>query len=336
MRLGDFRMRSARAAASTAGSGIASAHASAAARAPDRASTGTDTRAGARACDRAEGRIAPGIPGAGRRRTALALLGALALTGCARRWPAGLDVDTSLNAVSQDSRVRFIVLHYTDGSQAASLRTLSQGDVSAHYLVSDEQTGPGRVRVYNLVPEDRNAWHAGESSWFGRTALNNASIGIEITNSGPAPGPDGETRWEPYTEAQIRTVILLVRDIARRHGVLPENIVGHSDIAPQRKTDPGPAFPWGRLAREGLGRWYDEDAALAASLRYQAAALPDASWFQEELARVGYDAPCTGVFDPATTLVIAAFQMHYRPSRADGAPDAETAGILSVLGGEAQ
>lgn len=302
------------------------------------------------------------------RRAALALLGAgaLALAGCAQRWPAGLDVDTSITALSQDSRVRFIVLHYTDGDEAVSLRTLSRGDVSAHYLVSDEETGGGRVRVYNLVPEDRNAWHAGESSWFGRTALNNASIGIEITNEGPLPGsadqppapavpaqpapalsaqgqqPAGQApawrppRWQPYTEDQIRAVILLVRDIARRHGVRPENIVGHSDIAPQRKTDPGPLFPWRRLAKEGLGRWYDESAAQAAAQRYASEGLPDAGWFQAELARVGYDAPRTGVYDAATTRVIAAFQMHYRPARYDGVADAETAGILSVLPGESE
>ncbi|MFC4274982.1 N-acetylmuramoyl-L-alanine amidase [Achromobacter aloeverae] len=334
---------------------------------------------------------APNRAGSGRR-AALSLLGALSLAGCARRWPAGLDVDTSISAVSQDSRVRFIVLHYTDGSEAASLRTLSRGDVSAHYLVSDEDTGAGRVRVYNLVPEARNAWHAGDSSWFGRTALNNASIGIEITNGGPIPGsgslapprsatgqttggqpsleqpsvsrspprespfrqpspgqPAGQPPsmeqppawqppiWQPYTEAQIRAVILLVRDIAQRHGVRPENIVGHSDIAPQRKTDPGPLFPWRRLAQAGLGRWYDEAAAQAATRRYAIdGALPDASWFQDELARVGYDVPRTGAYDAATTRVIAAFQMHYRPARYDGVADAETAAILSVLPGETE
>lgn len=316
----------------------------------------------------------------GGRRGALALLAALALAGCARQWPAGLDVDTSVVATSQDSRVRFIVLHYTDGDEAASLRTLSRGDVSAHYLVSDEATGRGRVRVYNLVPEARNAWHAGDSSWFGRTALNNASIGIEITNEGPLPGladrpaargagippalrqasqqpsrpqdaadpsagqpsaaqraaPWQPRQWQPYSDAQIRAVILLVRDIAQRHGIRPENIVGHSDIAPQRKIDPGPLFPWRHLAQEGLGRWYDENAAQAASLRYAGAALPDANWFQTELARVGYDVPHTGTFDPATTRVIAAFQMHYRPARYDGAPDVETAGILTVLPGESE
>jgi len=290
-------------------------------------------------------------------RAALTLLAVLALAGCARQWPAGLDVDTSVTATSQDSRVRFIVLHYTDGDEAASLRTLSRGDVSAHYLVSDEATGRGRVRVYNLVPEARNAWHAGDSSWFGRTALNNSSIGIEITNDGPLPGqadrmagqgegqgqppstqpaPWQPRQWQPYSEAQIRAVILLVRDIAQRHGVRPENIVGHSDIAPQRKIDPGPLFPWRRLAQEGLGRWYDENAAQAASQRFAAAMLPDAAWFQTQLERVGYDVPHTGIYDPATTRVLAAFQMHYRPTRYDGIPDAETAGILTALPGESE
>lgn len=251
----------------------------------------------------------------------------LLLSGCAQRWPAGLDVDTSVNAVSQDSRVRFIVLHYTSGSNAASLLTLSRGDVSAHYLVM----GGTPVKIYRLVPEDRNAWHAGDSSWYGHTSVNNASIGIEIVNDGPTKTPDGITRWQDYSEAQIQAVILLVRDIARRQGVQPENIVGHSDVAPQRKTDPGPRFPWQRLAQNGLGRWYDTMAAKLAQTGYERAGIPDAAWFQAQLERVGYAVPHSGSFDAETTRVIAAFQMHYRPERCDGAADAETAGILAAL-----
>lgn len=250
-----------------------------------------------------------------------------ALAGCAQRWPAGLDVDTSINAVSQDSRVRFIVLHYTGGSERASLLTLSQGEVSVHYVVSDTQP----VKVYRLVPEDRNAWHAGDSSWHGHTSINNASIGIEIVNRGPVPAADGAQQWQPYTPAQIRAVILLVRDIARRHGVQPENIVGHSDVAPQRKTDPGPAFPWKQLAQAGLGRWYAEAAEQQLLQAYLRQGPPDAAWFQAQLERVGYAVPHSGTFDAETTRVIAAFQMHYRPARYDGAPDAETAAILQAL-----
>jgi N-acetylmuramoyl-L-alanine amidase len=253
----------------------------------------------------------------------------LVLAGCASRYPEGVDVDRSILAVSQDSRVRFIVLHYTAGDDAASLLTLSRGDVSAHYLVTD--TRP--VHVYQLVPEDRNAWQAGESSWYGHTAINNSSIGIEIVNAGDTRAADGTLRWEPYHEDQIQTVMLLVRDIARRHGVRPKNIVGHSDVAPQRKVDPGPQFPWRRLAEAGLGRWYDESAAAEFQTFFEKNGMPDAAWFQAQLARAGYEVPRSGVFDPETTRVIAAFQMHYRPSRCDGVADVETASVLMALPG---
>lgn len=273
-----------------------------------------------------------------RRWLAWTLMGwAALLSGCAQRWPAGLDVDTSITAVSQDSRVRFIVLHYTAGNNAASLLTLAHGDVSVHYLITDgsengtvKESGP--VKVYRLVPEDRDAWHAGESSWYGHTAVNNSSIGIEIVNPGWAPGPDGTPpQWHDYSEAQIRAVMLLIGDIARRHQILPENIVGHSDVAPERKTDPGPRFPWKRLAQAGLGRWFDEEAAARFKTQFDQQGVPDTSWFQAQLERVGYAVPHTAVLDPATIKVIAAFQMHYRQGRFDGVPDAETAGILQAL-----
>jgi N-acetylmuramoyl-L-alanine amidase len=187
------------------------------------------------------------------------------------------------------------------------------------------------LKVYRLVPEDRNAWHAGDSSWYGHTSVNNASIGIEIVNAGRTEGPDGMPQWQDYSEAQIRAVIQLVGDIARRHGVLPENIVGHSDVAPQRKIDPGPLFPWKRLARAGLGRWYDETAEQGYLQLYVQQGPPDAAWFQAQLERVGYAVPHSTAFDAETTRVIEAFQMHYRPARYDGTPDAETAAILQAL-----
>ncbi|CAM3510157.1 N-acetylmuramoyl-L-alanine amidase domain-containing protein [Bordetella sputigena] len=265
--------------------------------------------------------------GPGFLRASLALLAMLALAGCASRQTGGLDIDRSIQAVSQDSRVRFIVLHYTAGDDRASLLTLSRGDVSAHYLITDTQP----VHVYQLVPEDRNAWHAGASSWYGHTAINNASIGIEIVNRGDTRAPDGTLRWEPFHEDQIRTVVLLLRDIARRHGVRPENIVAHSDVAPQRKVDPGPLFPWRRLAAAGLGRWYDEKAAPLFQAFFEKNGVPDASWFQHRLRLAGYAVPDSGILDDQTRRVIAAFQMHYRPGRYDGIPDAETAALLLAL-----
>jgi len=274
------------------------------------------------------------------RLAAFSLASLLLVQGCASVGPApgGLDIDTSITARSQGSRVRFIVLHYTVSESPRALDILSRGEVSSHYLVTDDEP----PRVYRLVDEDRAAWHAGQSAWQGYTWLNRSSIGIEIVNRGPVgTAPDGTTRWQPYTPSQIRVVKALVRDIAHRHGIAPENIVGHSDVAPLRKQDPGPLFPWRELARAGLGRWYDETVAQALRARFESQGLPDAAWVQQQLARLGYAVPRTGVADRETQAVLAAFQMHYRPSRHDGVFDAETAGVLAALvaatggGGEA-
>lgn len=261
----------------------------------------------------------------------------LALAGCAARGPAGLDLDTSITAVSQSSRVRAVVLHYTSTGNENSLKILSERKVSAHYLITDTP----RPRVYRLVDETRAAWHAGISAWYDQSTMNSTSIGIELVNPGWTNGEGNWTRgghgdtdsrhWAPYSDAQIETLIVLLRDIVARHGIAPENIVGHSDIAPQRKVDPGPLFPWQRLAQAGLGRWYDEAGAAAHLARLQTEGVPDIAWFQGQLARLGYATPQSGVLDTATRNVLAAFQMHYRPARHDGQPDAETAAIMLAL-----
>lgn len=244
---------------------------------------------------------------------------ALLLSGCAT---GPVPIDRSVRAVSQDSRVRYVVLHYTALPAAESLHVLATEGVSVHYLITDSSP----PHVYQLVPETRRAWHAGDSSWYGEISINNSSVGIEIVNLGNTTGA-----WQPYTQGQIQTLILLLRDIVQRNGIEPQNIVGHSDIAPQRKVDPGPLFPWRLLARQGLGRWYDEAAETAALAQLQSGPLPDVAWFQQQLQRLGYDCPQDGQFTPATRRVIAAFQMHYRPSNYDGVPDAETATIMMAM-----
>ena len=174
------------------------------------------------------------------------------------------------------------------------------------------------------MDDSRRAYHAGESSWQGTTQLNAASIGIEIVNRG-----DRDDTWQDYPPAQIDAVVALVKRLAREYGVRPDHIVGHSDIAPQRKVDPGPKFPWKRLADEGLIPW--PDGALVAARRADYERTCPREWFQARLERVGYDVPTTGALDPETRRVIAAFQMKYRPARFDGTPDAETAAILDAL-----
>lgn len=251
----------------------------------------------------------------------LAILGMMALlAGCG----SGPRIDSRYTSLGQDSRAQFIVLHYTSAYMQRSLELLRQDDVSSHYLI-----GVSPPTIYRLVDENRRAWHAGESEWRGRTWLNSSSIGIELVNLGYVDGPQGRL-WYPYSEQQIEVLIELLRDIMARHGLKPGAIVGHSDISPQRKVDPGPLFPWQRLAEAGLVPW--PDAAEVARQREDfAVAMPDVAWFQEQLHLQGYKVPRHGHLDLETRNVIAAFQMKYRPTRFDGEPDAKTAALLQVL-----
>ncbi|MBC7197757.1 MAG: N-acetylmuramoyl-L-alanine amidase [Pseudomonas balearica] len=245
----------------------------------------------------------------------------LLLAGCA----SGPEIDTRYSAVAQDSRAQFIVLHYTSTDFEHSLELLSRGEVSSHYLIDRAP-----AKIYRLVDENRRAWHAGESEWQGRTWLNSSSIGIELVNPGYEQAADGRRLWYPYPEPQIDALILLLKDIMQRHGLKPGAIIGHSDIAAQRKVDPGPLFPWKRLADAGLLPW--PDARLVAAHREVfSRALPATEWFQTQLAQQGYRVPRHGMLDEETRNVIAAFQMKYRPARFDGMPDAETAAILAAL-----
>lgn len=168
----------------------------------------------------------------------------LALTACS----SGPKLDTSHPSVNFDNRVQYVVMHYTSASMERSLQLLTHGEVSSHYLIGDDS----QATIYKLVDENARAWHAGESEWEGRTWLNSSSIGIEIVNPGFKDTPTGRL-WYPYTEAQIQSITVLLKDIVKRNRIDPKHVIGHSDIAPLRKQDPGPLFPWKRLAAEGLG-----------------------------------------------------------------------------------
>lgn len=253
------------------------------------------------------------------------LVAGLLLAGCTTP-PGTLVVDSRYSAQGQDSRVQYLVLHYTGAPFDVSLRALTQQDVSAHYLVSDDNPPV----VYRLVDEQRRAWHAGLSQWQGAAMLNASSIGIEVVNPGPQTAADGTVSHPPYPPAQTALLLRLVRDIVTRHQIRPERVLGHSDIAPQRKIDPGPAFPWPALAAAGLVAWPEPSRVAAHQLRYEAS-LPELIWFQRTLAAIGYAVPEHGQLDGPTRRVIAAFQMKYRPARFDGEPDAETAALLQVL-----
>jgi N-acetylmuramoyl-L-alanine amidase len=243
------------------------------------------------------------------------------LAGCA----TGPQYDKTYTAKGQSSRARFLVLHYTVGDRDSSLKTLTEAQVSAHYMVTDD---PKPV-IYNLVDEKNAAWHAGNSSWKNYTQLNNSSIGIEIVNSGWKDTPNGRV-YAPFPQSQIDAIIPLVRDIVTRHHITPENVLGHSDIAPLRKQDPGPMFPWKQLAEAGLVAWPDATRVAVVTPVFQAQ-LPDVAWYQKKLASWGYGLVQSGVLDEQTRAVLSAFQMKYRPANIDGMPDVETAALLEAL-----
>jgi N-acetylmuramoyl-L-alanine amidase len=217
-------------------------------------------------------------------------------------------IDTpSPNFDERATPVSMIVLHYTgmqDAASAIAWLANPESKVSAHYVVTEDG------QVVRMVPEDKRAWHAGRSHWRGVTDVNSASIGIEIVN------PGHEFGYRPFPDEQIEALIPLMQGIKERHGITRGNIVGHSDIAPARKQDPGELFPWGKLAR------------LRLALPRPTKKLLDPGWsdagFLLALERFGYD-----VTDPLAATV--AFQRRFRPELIDGTIDAECRMILLAL-----
>jgi N-acetylmuramoyl-L-alanine amidase len=254
-------------------------------------------------------------------KTLVATLLLALLTGCV----TGPQYDKTYTAKGQSSRARFLVLHYTVSDRPTSIKILTEQQVSAHYLVTDEP----KPTIYNLVDEKNAAWHAGNSSWKNYTQLNNSSIGIEIVNPGWKDTPTGRV-YAPFPQYQIDALIPLVRDIVTRNQIAPENVLGHSDIAPLRKQDPGPMFPWKQLADAGLVAWPDATRVAVVTPVFQAQ-LPDVAWYQKKLATWGYGLVQSGILDEQTRAVLSAFQMKYRPANIDGMPDVETAALLEAL-----
>ncbi len=211
--------------------------------------------------------------------------------------------------------VRNVVVHYTGMESAATaLARLCDpaAEVSAHYLIEEDG------RILGLVDETMRAWHAGRSYWRGLTDLNSVSIGIEIVN------PGHEYGYRAFPDVQIESLAALLGDIVDRHALTPEDVIGHSDIAPGRKQDPGELFPWQYLATKGFGLWpsgprSSSDVGIWPSLSTIGYAIP---------AGPGGD-----VLDPHTGPedVIAAFQRRYRPDRVDGIADAETRGLIAAV-----
>ncbi|MCX2721868.1 N-acetylmuramoyl-L-alanine amidase [Roseibium salinum] len=223
---------------------------------------------------------------------------------------------------AQGVPIDMVVLHYTGMPTAeAALKRLCdpRAEVSAHYLVDEDGS------ILQCVPEARRAWHAGRSFWKGETDINSRSIGIEIVNPGHEHG------YRAFPEEQVDAVSRLVADVCRRHGIDPWMVLGHSDIAPERKQDPGELFPWIRLAEKNVGVYVEPFPIRSGLLMQEGDSGQPVEALQSMLALYGYDVAITGVFDRRTQLVVAAFQRHFRPQKVDGIADQSTIETLNAL-----
>lgn len=203
-----------------------------------------------------------------------------------------------------------LILHYTGmptGEAAIQRLCDAEAKVSAHYVVEEDG------RIFQLVAEEKRAWHAGLSYWRGRERLNDYSIGVEIVN------PGHEFGYRPFPEAQIESVIELCKGILSRHPIEARNVIGHSDIAPSRKEDPGELFPWARLAANGIGLWAEVPEGVTctpiARIGDSGVLVED---FQHRLADFGYGIKTDGNFGAKTEFIVKAFQRHYDPANVCG------------------
>lgn len=225
-----------------------------------------------------------------------------------------------------------LVLHYTGmqtGEAALARLRDAEAQVSAHYLIEEDG------RIFGLVPEERRAWHAGRGVWQGQDDCNAASIGIEIVN------PGHEFGYRAFPDAQIASVIALIGDIRERWTVPDSRIIGHSDLAPERKDDPGELFPWKRLAEAGHGLWFEPAAERIKALGGLLQKGDDGIGvvvLRAGLHRLGYGIKPGGEYDAETESAVRAFQRHWRQNRVDGVADGETrarlVGLLQLASAE--
>ncbi len=250
--------------------------------------------------------------------------------------PAGYHVvKTFFPAVAQNFRQRYVILHYTALDEDKSASVLTQQAVSSHYLVNNKRND----EIYQLVDENKRAYHSGISAWRKDKNLNDTSIGIEIVNPGFTTDATGKKIFAPYDEHQIKKMAALLKDIVNRYQIPPTNVLGHSDVAPTRKQDPGPLFPWKKLYDQyQIGMWYDE----AAKQDFMTQMTPETFMLEQSnstfifkvqtfLQQFGYDINPTGAWDKENMKVVEAFQYRFRPENYSGVVDMETWAILQAL-----
>ena len=223
--------------------------------------------------------------------------------------PAGSVIDT-------------VILHYTgmiSGSAALDRMCDPAAQVSAHYMIEEDG------RIFHLVDEEKRAWHAGLSNWRGRDNLNHTSIGVELVN------PGHEFGYRAFPGAQIDSLIILLSGIKKRHTIPASGFIGHSDIAPTRKTDPGELFPWKRLSEHGFGLWSSRDGSSTLPVAGLGQKGKDVIKFNKQLGIVGYHLDDIECFDATIQSIVRAFQAHWRSDTVSGLIDAGTASVLEDI-----
>jgi N-acetyl-anhydromuramyl-L-alanine amidase AmpD/CubicO group peptidase (beta-lactamase class C family) len=260
-----------------------------------------------------------------------------------------------MHSKNYGQRIKFLIMHYTAEDYQASLQELvHKNKVSSHYLVPeshDKSYLDDELKVLKLVNENERAWHAGSSYWQGRRAVNDQSIGIEIVNVPKCERlPKDQTEsaqgqlllnntlaankmcfFPDYDPKQIELLIELSKEILKKNpDISPTNIIGHSDIAPQRKSDPGPRFPWYQLYQAGIGAWYEQETALKYWQLFEDQ-MPNIGLIQQAFHHYGYDIQETGELDSQTQAVLHAFQTHFVPWKITNRADEQTVATLFAL-----
>ncbi|CCV07806.1 conserved hypothetical protein [Mesorhizobium metallidurans STM 2683] len=222
----------------------------------------------------------------------------------------------------ETTRPDMIVLHYTGmktGAGAEALLCDPASEVSSHYLVYEDG------QIVQMVRESDRAWHAGKSSWFGRTDINSCSIGIEIVNPGHSLG------YRSFPKRQIDSMIRLCKGIVQRHSIPAQRVLAHSDVAPGRKIDPGEKFPWKALFEAGVGHLVEAAPVRRGAVLRTGDAGAGVEALQSMLALYGYGVEISGAFDRQTEIVVDAFQRHFRQRKVDGLADGSTIRTLERL-----
>lgn len=228
----------------------------------------------------------------------------------------------NIEARRADLKPDMLILHYTGMDDArAACRWLCDpvSKVSCHYLIDE------RGAIIQIVDESMRAWHAGVSSWKGDEDINSRSIGIEVQNPGHTAG------YPDFPEAQMLAVIALCKDIIARHAIHPTRVLGHSDIAPMRKIDPGEKFDWARLHAEGIGHWVTPEPIAGGTFLQLGDEGQAVEALQGMLRLYGYATEINGVYDVFTQATVRAFQRHFRQARVDGIADSSTVTTLHHL-----